>query len=107
MRQSVKTEGKQKEYMYGGNTLVCLASEADGWDHISVHVKSQDRCPTWDEMCAVKALFFNDNETVVQFHPADDQYVNNHEYTLHLWKHREQVVPPRDLVGEGMFGING
>jgi len=103
MRKSVKTDGSVKEYHYGGQTLVCVASDSAGWDHICVRVKDQERCPTWDEMCAVKTLFFEDDETVIQFHPAKDDYVNNHPYTLHLWKHYKQAKPPRALVGEGMF----
>lgn len=54
------------------------------WDHVSV--STQRRCPTWEEMCWVKDLFFEDTECVVQYHPEKKDYVNEHEYVLHLWR---------------------
>ena len=38
-----------------------------GWEHVSVSYKN--RVPTWDEMCKVKDMFWNDEECVVQYHP--------------------------------------
>ncbi len=61
------------------------------WDHVSVSL--EDRTPTWDEMCHVKSLFFDDEETVVQFHPPKSVYVNNHPHVLHLWRPTETVIP--------------
>lgn len=62
-----------------------------GWDHVSISMKK--RCPTWDEMCLVKEIFFNDNEWVVEFHPAKEEYVNFHPYCLHLWKPQKERLP--------------
>lgn len=64
-------------------------------------VSLPDRCPTWEEMCRVKELFWSDEETVVQFHPRRDQYVNCHEFCLHMWKQRKEQyeLPPRNLIG--------
>ena len=64
-------------------------------------VSNQVRCPTWGEMCQVKELFWRDDETVVQFHPAKSEYVNDHSYCLHLWKQTgvDFVLPPSILVG--------
>lgn len=65
---------------------------ASGWDHVSAQVRwIQDAerrmcCPTWAEMCAIKEAFFDDDETVIQYHPAKADYVNTHESVLHLWK---------------------
>ena len=61
-----------------------IASAAMGWEHVSVSRK--DRCPTWDEMCQVKDLFWDDQDCVVQFHPPKAEYVNNHPNCLHLWR---------------------
>lgn len=40
-------------------------------------------------------------ETVIQFHPPKSEYINNHEFCLHLWKHKTQAfpLPPSELVG--------
>ena len=67
------------------------------WEHVSV--STQTRCPTWEEMCKVKNLFWNESETVLQFHPKRSEYVNNFPYCLHLWKPRTEVqLPPTQCV---------
>ena len=70
----------------------------DAWEHVSVSLP--DRCPTWEEMCEIKDLFWKATETVVQFHPPKTSYVNNHPYCLHLWRHVDQEVnlPPIQAV---------
>lgn len=79
-----------------------------GWEHVSLSIlepngKGGFRCvmPTWDDMCAVKAMFWDDEECVVQFHPPKSEYVNNHPACLHLWKcvNAEFPLPPSILVG--------
>lgn len=76
-----------------GRAIFCIASNGRGWEHVSVSPKNQKRCPTWEEMCAVKNLFFEPEETVIQFHPAQSQYVDQHQYCLHLWRPIEQEIP--------------
>ncbi len=87
----LKTPGKPR--------LFAIASDQGGWEHVSVSRK--DRCPTWDEMCAVKDLFWTEEDAVVQFHPPRSDYVNNHPFCLHLWKPSEGtlLLPPSILVG--------
>jgi hypothetical protein len=84
-----------------GSYYLLIISSGMGWEHISVSIPSEKRCPTWDEMCYVKNMFFNPDECVVQFHPAESQYVNNHKYCLHLWKPIgvEFPVPDKSMVG--------
>lgn len=46
--------------------------EAKGWEHVSVSVPDMPhKCPSWEEMCLVKALFWDAHECVVQFHPPE------------------------------------
>lgn len=82
-----------------GQVLMAIASNAIGWEHVSV--SRRDRCPTWEEMCQVKDLFWDGDDCVVQFHPPKTQYVNNHPYCLHLWRQvgAEFPAPPKILVG--------
>ena len=70
-----------------------------GWDHVSVSFNN--RVPTWDEMAEVKRMFFHDNETVIQFHPRTEEYVNYHPNCLHLWRsqEREAELPPWWMIG--------
>jgi hypothetical protein len=88
-----------------GAALYVIASDGvdpvtEGWEHVSVSLSSK-RCPNWPEMCFVKDLFWSDEETVIQFHPARSEYVNLHPTTLHLWRHRLNPIatPPSILVG--------
>ena len=76
-----------------------IASWGGRWDHVSVSL--EDRCPTWDEMCWVKDLFWNAQETAIQYHPAKSDYINVHDYCLHLWKPQKRSIPqpPKRFVG--------
>ena len=63
--------------------LVVGANE-NGWEHVSAELMAR-RLPTWDEMCFIKDLFWDEEETVVQMHPKKSRYVNMVE-ALHLWR---------------------
>lgn len=69
------------------------------WEHVSVSLQS--RTPTWEEMDAVKRIFWNDDETVIQLHVSRSSHVNVHEHCLHLWKPCKSVIPtpPPRTVG--------
>ncbi len=77
-----------------------IAGDGYGWDHVSVSLPGRNRCPTWDEMCTVKDLFFPPDESAIQFHPPTSEYVNTHPYVLHLWRIQdgEFPVPPIECV---------
>lgn len=81
--------------------MACVVwSWGDGWDHVSVSYVN--RCPTWEEMCAVKNMFFREDECCVQYHPAKKDYVNFHLYCLHMWRYQQEgamPVPPTYMVG--------
>lgn len=71
-----------------------IFSNGEGWDHVSVSLAN--RCPTWDEMCAVKERFFEPEDCVVQYHPRASEYVNLHAYCLHLWRWQDGEFPRPD-----------
>ena len=56
--------------------------------------------PSWEVMCIIKNLFFEEDECVVQYHPVKKEYVNFHSGTLHLWKPQKEhlITPPKELV---------
>lgn len=68
------------------------------WEHVSV--STGHRCPSWEEMVRIKELFWTDDETVIQFHPAKAHAVNVHPYCLHLWRRigLKLELPPRNLI---------
>ncbi len=83
-----------------GVTLQVIASNGGGWEHVSVSVARVKRCPTWDEMVYVKMRFWEREETVIEYHPAAKDYVNNHPFVLHLWRPIGVNIPkpPRIMV---------
>ncbi len=87
------------EIPYMSKKLRVLSSDGMRWDHVSVSLPN--RCPTWKEMCFIKDLFFSKDETVVQFHPKQSEYVNCHKYCLHLWRDQSQKykLPDSLMVG--------
>ena len=82
-----------------------IASDGEGWEHVSVSLP--DRIPTWDEMCAIKALFWGDEDCVMQLHPPRVEWVNNHSRCLHLWRPVGQEIPapPGWMVGDKALGV--
>lgn len=76
-----------------------IMSWGAGFEHCSVSMPT--RCPSWEQMCAIKDAFWNDDEVCMQLHPAKKNYVNNHPYCLHIWKPINEKIPlpPTILVG--------
>lgn len=82
------------------HALKVIFSDGMGWEHVSV--STPNRTPNWSEMCFIKSLFWDDEDTVVQFHPPRSEYVNNHQHCLHLWRPNDgqtMPMPPSILVG--------
>lgn len=79
--------------------LVAIAIASDGrdWDHVSVRIvnakTNEQRTPTWNQMCKIKSMFWTDDECVLQYHPAKEDYVNCHPNVLHLWKPQGLDIP--------------
>ena len=90
----------------GRINFVAIASDGSDeipWEHVSVRAIDYkgERCPTWDEMCWLKSLFWDEEECVIQYHPPRAEYVNNHPFVLHLWKPTAAGIPrpPTICVG--------
>lgn len=105
LAHSTAADGNNGLFFIPGRTprdlLKVIASDGMGWEHVSVSKRYE--CPTWEEMCKVKELFWDDPEDwAVQYHPPMSRYINNHPYCLHLWcptDHGEMPFPSMDLIG--------
>lgn len=86
------------EIPVNGKKYTVIASNGCGWEHVSV--SNEKHIPSWIVMNKIKNLFWDKNETVVQFHPAESEYVNIHPNCLHLWKEigKEYSLPRRELI---------
>lgn len=89
-----------------GVRAMVIASDGMNWEHVSVSLPGVHRCPTWEEMCLVKSLFWDDDDCVMQLHPPLTEFVNNHQYCLHLWRPigAEIPLPPSIMVGRKELG---
>ena len=63
-----------------------------GWEHVSVSPYG-GKMPTWDDMCTIKDIFWEDEEAVIQIHPKKSEYVNIVDNCLHLWRNKEMELP--------------
>lgn len=86
---------------YGMQRLFVISSTGLGWDHVSVTVRDERRCPTWDEMAFVKRQFFSDDECAIQYMPADADNISYHPYCLHIFRPQDVIfpMPPHEMVG--------
>ena len=89
-------------FQLDGHSVRCIASDGMGWQHVSVSLEFEQKTPRWELMCKIKELFWEPEDAVIQIHPPRSEYVNMHEYCLHLWRctdGREQPLPPSICVG--------
>ena len=80
-------------YLSSFTGSVVFGYEEGGLEHVSVSPKRKSIIPSWPDMCKVKDIFFEEEETVVQIHPAKSQYIHGvgigkdrRENALHLWR---------------------
>ncbi len=74
-------------------TVVFGYDEGNMWEHVSFCPTHKTKLPTWTQMCELKDIFFKSDETVVQIHPAENEYLHGvggyadrRENILHLWR---------------------
>jgi hypothetical protein len=87
--------------LINGLKIKVIASDGEGWRHVSVSIDNSEMTPSWSVMCQVKDLFWEPEDWVVQFHPAQSQYVNNHPGVLHLWQCTKEKFPQPDRLMVG------
>ena len=74
--------------------LRLIVSDEEGWEHVSgSYPNARLQIPSWKEMCFVKDLIWKPDEVVVQYHPAESDYVNIHPGVLHLWRPTDVDLP--------------
>lgn len=100
IQQTGSDGGCGRLYLHGTKSkpAIVVFSWGQGWEHVSVSYSN--RCPTWEEMCRVKEIFWYDSECAVQYHPPKSEYINNHPYCLHLWRKcsADFELPPKEFV---------
>lgn len=83
---------------------LAIAAQDLGWEHVSISRivawGRKNRPPRWEIMCEIKNIFWSRDTCVLQYHPAEKDYINCHPYTLHLWRPIDQKfpTPPKIMV---------
>lgn len=75
-----------------------------GWEHASV--SQSNKTPTWDIMCRIKDVFWGGDEVCIEYHPNKEDYINNHEHCLHIWKPIGVEIPTPPSIMVGIKGIS-
>ena len=83
--------------------LFCQSSDGAGWEHVSVSLNT--RTPTWEEMCFIKSIFWDEEDCVMQLHPPKSEYINNHNYCLHLWRPIDIQIPVPEPILVGISHV--
>ena len=79
-------------FIYSGSKKVevhlGIGFDEEGWEHVSVSIKPSTKVPSWDIMCKVKEIIFEDEEEVVQIHPKKSYYFHGFKdcEVLHMWR---------------------
>lgn len=78
-----------------------IVSKGAGWEHASFAPLEENSILSWEDMCYFKDMIWNSDEAVIQIHPPKDEYVNNKNNCLHLWRcyYKDMTLPPSVLVG--------
>lgn len=77
--------------------MVVLRSKAvmqDGRIFTHVSLSRTDRLPTWEEVGKVRDEFIGENVPAMHVVPAKKDYVNVHNFCLHLWAHPDSSYAP-------------
>ena len=75
-----------------------ILSDEGGWRHLSVTNAQRKVMPDWNVMCRLKDAFFADDEWVVLYIPAKEEYINDHPFCHHLWSPLEQTLPTPSFI---------
>jgi hypothetical protein len=73
------------------NQLKVVAYDGSGWERVFVSLNH--RRPSWEEMSHVKRLFWGPDELVVRYYLPEQDYINRHPHTLHLWRPKQAALP--------------
>jgi hypothetical protein len=92
---SDETEGWNGAFLVPleGELWHVIISDKMGWRHLSVSNAQKKVLPTWGIMCRLKDAFFGDADWVCQWHPAKEDYINDHPFCLHLWQALDEPMP--------------
>lgn len=76
------------EFPLNQQCTLCSGMKVGDWEHAVIDLQDIYRCPTYEEMSALKQALFREDEIALQVHPKQSEYVNACPYRLHLWRNK-------------------
>lgn len=73
----------------GMRVLVSLDATTHG-DLLHLSVSRARTLPSWKDVSLLKDAFFGENRDAMMMLPTKEDFVNLHEYTLHIWETPER-----------------
>jgi hypothetical protein len=70
---------------WGMKVIVSIDSIEDGSEYLHCSVSRRKQLPGWDDLREVKNIFIGREEEAFQFLPKESEYINLHDYCLHIW----------------------
>ena len=70
----------------------CIEADGKNWVHLSVSKRKE--MPSWAELVQVKELFLGKDSLAIQVFPPRSEWVNHHNYCLHLYQCLDQRPVP-------------
>lgn len=64
----------------------------------TVQGKHTETYDVWANHPVLRAMFFGEDERVMQFHPPKSEYINNYPYCLRLWKPVDTEIPHPPMI---------
>lgn len=85
-----------KSWTFNGLLIMATVGNYDGvqWLHVSVSRKS--KLPTYTELQMIKRDFIGDDRKAIFVFPKKSNYVNIHNFCLHLWSCEKDIIPDFD-----------
>ncbi len=84
--KAIDDDGGMYKSRDGLAVIVSCSVEEDGkpWIHLSVSRKKS--IPTWVDLVNVKEIFMGKDALAIQILPPRSEYINVHEFCLHLYQ---------------------
>ena len=100
--QEIERYGNGAQYVFTNlitrqktmSVIITAEIQRDGKRWLHVSMARANRVPDWQEIKLVKSLFIGDDKTALQVFPPKSQFVNIHEFCLHLWHCLDGDVTP-------------
>lgn len=95
--------GQKAFVKFNGLLVVVSEAEIDGYNWRHVSCSHKNKLPKWKELREVKDIFIGKNKRAIQVLPPEKEYVNIHNYCLHLWCNLDRDILPDFTMGTGMI----